>query len=270
MLVAFWSPFSGAGATSACVLATALATAVDKRITCSLMQVGYKDNCLFKYFMPTADERTRLSIFENTGVDALLRHSIDKVAKVEDVQDCSFSFVEKRLNVFTPSTIGTEGLYCDDLQKSVKNMFKALCGAYRLNYVDVPAGVNFYSSLALPLADLIVVCLPQNKWQIREYTEQFSFVSKKVVTVLGDYDAKCSVGPMNLALENKAIAFGKTGVIPHNTEFMESLNASSAISFYLKNCKCTRVDGNFNFIVQTRKVVEKILTGSSTDRGNWG
>lgn len=266
MLVTFWSPFSGKSAVSGSILATAMSVAVDYKIRCSLLQVGYEFNELFSYFMPV-EKDVAGQIFENTGIDALLRSARGRTISSEEVTDCSFSFVERRLNVFNPTTMGVESVFLSNLEQSLKGVTKSLNDTFRINFVDVPAGANRYAELVIGLTDVLVVCLPQSKSSIEKYLEQYNFNGAKVLYVFGDYDEQRSLSMFNTAITfPKSIKFGSTGCIPHCTAYANELDNGRAISFYLSNTHCGQNDENYSFIKETRKVAGKVLKLCNVER----
>lgn len=260
MIIAFWSPFSGLGSVSSNLLAVTLSTVVDYKKSCSLTQLAYADNGLFEYFMPKQDGSVGISIFENTGIDALLRNTRGKTATEEEVINSSFSFIERRLNVFTPTRMITEALYVENLMGSLENMMHSLNDVFMLNYVDVPAGDSVYAKMVLPLADVIVVCLPQMDWAMKRYFEQYQIVGPKIVYVFGSYDSRQSLNSFNATLKyQKELGGLYVEGVPYCPGYANACNLGKAIGFYLSNCKCEKQDANHPFIAGVRKTTGSVL-----------
>lgn len=259
MIVAFWSPFAGVSAASSGMLATVLATAIANHKKCSVMNIGYDTQSSFPYFMPRSNGGD-LQIYENTGVDALLRESKSKVMSAAEVEDYAFSFAEKRINVFTPTNIVSEVLYIENVLDAIENVFKALRSAYQISFVDVESGVNEYSKAVLPLVDLVVVCLPQSSHRIEMYFEKYKVPNKNAIYLLSDYDAHQKVNQFYLQFKySKHLRKSTVIVLPHNSEYANSLNSATAISYYLRNIQCTAKDSNYQFIKSSKANSSMIL-----------
>lgn len=256
MNVAFWSCMPGVSSTSASMLAIALSAAVDRKIQCSVMQLHFADNGLFKYIMDFAKSDSPL--MENTGIDALARASRQSIISQEDVIDCTFSFIEKRLNVFTATGIKNERIYQSGIMDVMETMFSGMNDTFKLNLIDVPAGDNLYAKAALALADVVVVCLPQMQWIVDMCLERYSFDDKKVFYVFGRYDAKHSVTIMAESL-GKHIKPSLIGAVPYNTDYANAMNSSKVIGFYLGNTNCKSHDPNYGFISRTKETTNKLL-----------
>lgn len=259
MNIVFWSPYSGT-AVSSSALAMALVTAIEKHIDCSIMQLHYSDNGLFNYFMPETDSK-QISMFENTGIDALLRSTRTGVAPSDVVRNCSFAYLDNLFNAFSGTKMQTEKVYQMGFLASADKAFAALNDTFRLNFIDTPAGVNSYSDKALLLADLIVVCLPQTIWKVTDFFKMFSLPPKKVVYMLSDFDKCRTLTPQKLTTMSQTVNnFGKNVIsIPHNPEFANSIDNHVAIQFFLRNSKADKFDSNYEFINSCKKSCNKLL-----------
>lgn len=257
MNVVFWSPFAGSAGVSSTMVAIALSTAMHHRTTCSIMQLQFKDNGLLNTIFQTVD-RTEITYFENTGVDSLVRVANSGSITKDDVLNSSFSFIEKRLNVFSKTASVDEHMYMSDLLKAMEGMFEALNDTFKVNYIDVPAGNNECARQAIELADAVVVCLPQSTWQLDSFFEQYKL--SKAFYVLGNYDEKQYLSYTNVLWKYRAnMSASKSGVIPHCSGFADECNRSRVISYYAHNDECKSKDPNFQFISEVNKTTEKLL-----------
>lgn len=257
MIVAFWSPFAGS-TTSSTLLATAIATAAVCKTRCSVMSVGYATESFFPYFMPL--ESSELHLFENTGIDALFRTSKNKVASVQEVEDCSFSFLENKLNVFTPSNVATEVLYYDSLNSALANAFDGMRNAYPISFVDVASGINKYSKEVLNLADFVVICLPQTQYKIDKFFNEYDFKGSNVMYVMGNYDDRQKTKAFKVMFKyTTGKKCGQVLTLPNNPEFADSLNSREAVRYFLRNVECDLKDPNFKFIQSSCQIAKSIL-----------
>lgn len=257
MIVAFWSPFAGSS-TSSTLLATAIVTAASCRTRCSVMSLGYDTESIFPYFMP--NESSELHLFENTGIDALFRTSKNKVATVQEVEDCSFSFLENKLNVFTQSNVATEVLYYDNLKSAVANVFEGLRNTYAVSFVDTASEVNKYSKEVLNLADLVVICLPQTQYKIDKFFKDYDFKGSNVMYVIGNYDDRQKTKAFKIMMQyTVGKKCGQVLTLPNNPEYADSMNNREAIRYFLRNIECTQKDPNYHFIQSSTKIAKDIL-----------
>lgn len=259
MNIVFWSPYSGTAVSSASLVLSALAV-IDKHMSCALMQLHFGGNGLFKYFIPESDV-DQIAVFENTGIDALLRATHGGVASKDTVADSAFGYLDNHLNVFTATKIQAEKVYQSGFADAIGNAFCSLNNTFQLNFIDTPAGVNIYSDKALLLADLIVVCLPQTAWRVEEFIKKYNFPKEKVLYLLTDYDECQTMNAKKLTrmLHQSVFKNSNYAVMPHCAEYANSADSRTVLQFLLRNVKCQMYDTNFPFVSECRKTVDKIL-----------
>ena len=260
MNVVFWSLLPGQSAVSANALAVAMSTAIDHKVKCSLLQLQYENNGLFNYLFPPSDKK-EIAMFENTGIDALIRSTSGSPATQERVEDCSFSFVQRRLNIFTPSTLVAESVYSEALLQSSRNLFESLNLSFKLNFVDVPGGMNKYSKVGIDNADVLVVCLPQSEWVVAKFFETVELPEeKKVLYLFGDYDKTKRFNTMKFAMKyRKKVKLTDVLTIPHCIEYADAMNESTCINFYMRNVESKKDDVNRSFVDGCKDASSKIL-----------
>lgn len=265
MNVVFWSPFAGSSGVSSTMMAIALSTAIHHRTTCSIMQLQFNDNGLLNTIFQTVD-RNEITYFENTGVDSLIRAANSGSISKDDVLNSSFSFIEKRLNVFSKTGGIDKRMYESDMLKAMEGVFTALNDTFKINYIDVPAGDNECAKQAMTLADLVVVCLPQSEWRVNAFFERYKL--KNAFYILGNYDAKQYYNYTNILWKYRAsVGISKSGVVPHCSSFADECNRSRIISYYATNDKCTSKDPNFQFISEVNKTTGKLLKACGMNGG---
>lgn len=267
MNIVFWSPFAGVSKVSCDLMAVALSTAIHHKVVCSVMQMQFNNNGLMNCMFQESDSKA-VTYFENTGIDALVRAVNSGGVNKEVVEDCSFSFVERRLNVFTKTAAIDKHTYKSDLLQSMEDMFDALNDTFKINYIDVPAGVNECSEKALKLADVVIVCLPQSEWMIKDYLNRFSFGDKKVFHLFGDYDSKQYVNTTNVVWKNyKQFSKKYVGVVPHCYGYANDCNRGRAIAYFAQNEKAKKSDPNYEFISEVNETTKKILKICGLNKG---
>ena len=258
MNVIFWSAFPGVSGVSSSMLSIALCTAAEYRIRCSVSQLHFGANGLLQPLIVTNEESAQF--FENTGIGALIRATKGGAASTETVESCSFSFIEKKLNVFTKAKAVDEHIYENDLLSSIDKVFESLNGTFKVNFIDVPAGVNAYSKAAIKHADYVVICLPQSEWMINEFFDKFALPKEKVFYLFGNYDPLQYINVNNFSWKHKKeITRGRCAAIPHCTDFANHLNKSRAIAFFTQNLAAKPKDANFQYMRETKRATNSIL-----------
>lgn len=266
MNVVFWSPFAGSAGVSSTMMAIALSTAIHHKIACSVTQLQFENSGLLNTIFQTED-RTEISYFENTGIDSLIRTANSGGITKDDVLNSSFSFIEKRLNVFSKTGSVDKRMYNDDLLKGMEGIFSALNDTFKINFIDTPAGENECAKKALELADTVVVCLPQSQWRIDDYFKRPQI--DKAFYVFSDYDSAQYLNYSNLLWKyRKVLQTNKSGVVPHCSGYANECNRSHVISYFMVNEKCKKTDPNYTFITEVNRVAGKLLKACKVNGGH--
>lgn len=259
MNVVFWSYLPGVSSVSSSMLAMSLSTTIKHKIKCSVMQLQYSHNYLQEYLIDSRDN-TEDSYFQNMGIDYLMRAAHSNTANEENVNDFSLSFIDQYFNYFPRTSAVDERVYKNDLTESSEEMFKVLNDGFKLNFIDVPAGVNHYSKIAMANADVIVVCLPQSKPIIDAYFNEIDLARDKTFYLFTEYDPKQKLLLSNICKQHKATISEKNcGVVPYNTRYGDALSTHHAISFYYQNLKCKMSDPNYSFISKVNASAGKLI-----------
>lgn len=258
MNVVFWSPVPGLAKVSSSMLSIALCAAAEYRVKCSISQLHFGTNGLIQpILVGGADDN---QYFENTGIGALIRAAKGGAVSPETVENCSVSFLEKKFNVFTASNYSDERIYRGDLLQAVEPMFDAMKETFKVNFIDVPAGINAYSKAAIKHADFVAVCLPQTQWVIDKFLTDFEMPKNKTFYVFGDCDPVACVNTKNFAWRNHKTVLSKYCLsVPHCTDFANAINRGKAISFMMQNLKCKPSDANYTYIKDVKVTTRNIL-----------
>ena len=257
MNVVFWSFLPGVSRVSSSMLVTSILTATAFRTKCSILQLHHKNNLLTR---PVLFADLNESTFGDNGIDALIRSVGSGKAEIADVEDASFSFIEQRFNVFIPTKVRDEKIYQENLLKSFDKILKALDSAFKINFIDVPAGDNPYSRKALAYADYIVVCLPQSDYHIDRILKSVKLPKDKTFYLISDFDGGQYLSKRNIMWKYREnLNNNNCAVIPHCSGLADSLNTNKVIAFIAENINSKKTDKNFEFINNTKKSVEKML-----------
>lgn len=251
--IVFWSPEQGqTGVTSNIIAVSALAALTMGKKVC-LTHTHFNNTSL-----ETALLGKKLSheIFENMGVDFLLKSSkacdIDKNV----IENASFTLL-KGLYILPGTTKVNEELFEEDFFRNRACIYDALANSFDIVFTDARAGNNWLSKELMKAADTVVVNLNQNDRLIYDYANQYGYLDKKAVYILGNYHMNSRYNIQNL---KRCYTFlkKKTAVIPFDVNYMDCFNDGKVIPFFLKNTLATREDDR-NFFKQVRDSMELIL-----------
>lgn len=258
MNVVFWSPVPGLAKVSSSMLSIALCTATEYRVMCSISQLHFGKNGLIQPILVSGSDTDLY--FENTGIGALIRAAKGGTVSPEMVENCSVSFLEKKLNVFTASNYSDERIYRGDLLQAIEPMFEAMKETFKINFIDVPAGINAYSKAAIKHADFVAVCLPQTQWVIDKFWSDFEMPKDKTFYVFGDCDPAEFINAKNFAWRNRKLVNSKYCLnVPHCTDFANAINRGKAISFVMQNLHCKLSDSNYVYMKDVKASTKSIL-----------
>lgn len=260
MNVVFWSSVPGMSAVSSSMLGTALATAIVHKVKCSVTQLQLTGNNLFPAII-TPDDNESIQMFENVGIDALIRMACGgEVIQGNEISDVGFSFAGGKFNVFAESKQKNEEVYKSDLLPVLPHLLELLDNAFKINFIDVPAGLNAYSKEALQNADIIVVCLPAVKSVIQQFFDDYQFPKERLFIMLGNHDAGSNVnaGTVYANFRNRVHRNNIIEIV-HCTEYANAMNNGKVLAFFAQNINSAKQDSCNAFIRSCSESAMKLL-----------
>lgn len=262
MRIVFWSCFPGHGSVSSSMLAVASMCALEYALSVCVLQTQFNCNNLQYPFFKIKDKEN-VEQYGSVGMDPLLRTVKGGGINGEtsdELKNCGFSFMNKRLTVYTQSTSGDGKTYLHSLAQSLPLMLKGLNQAFDAAFIDTAAGNGAVSITALTEADMIVVCLPQEFWLVNYFFTKYSFTDKKLFYLFTDYDPHDACNLKALRRMYRPLTKENSSQISHSVEYSSALNKSTLVAYFLKNYSCGSMNPSFAFMESVRDSAKKILS----------
>lgn len=261
MHIVFWSCIPGHAAVTSSMLSIACSCAAYQRYNTAILQTQYNKNNLQYPFFKFADKEN-VEMYNSIGMDALIRSA--KGGTVSGgVDTCAASFMDAKMSVFTQSINADHAAYHQSLNEALPLVVKCLDSTFDLSFIDTAAGNVDTSMKALALADVIVVCLPQEDWIINYFFTKYKLNSTKVFYLFGNYDSK-SNKTIKTVMHDKRfkghLNSKNTAYIAHDIDFANALNSSDLVSFFVRGIQDKKKSGNDEYFKSTHAATKKLLT----------
>lgn len=259
-LVAFWSPNHGVGTTMDAV-ATALKVSMDNNLKSLLMHNQYIKSNMESAFLKN-DEKQDILNFADEGIDAIAR-----LAKAGDLTSEKFSnyttnIIQDRLELLPGSSRPNENFF-KEISSTITNILLCAKDSYDLVFIDTNSGTrNDLTNKILEAADVVVVCLSQNKqildsyFNKKEYPKCFDDEGKEVLLLLSKYD---SYSKYSTKLISKSYKVEEIYTMPYSTDVMDAHNNHKMSEFFFNNSNISEEDENTDFIEETLRLANAIL-----------
>ncbi len=249
MKVAFWSNLHGQSGTTSNMIGVGIISALSYNSKVFLGQSHYNLNNLEDPFLGISREDKK-TYFMNVGIDAIVRAIKSIYLDEETIENCTLSFLNKRL-MLLPSTVKTnQKIYEEDIDKTIVSILEAMDKYYDMVFIDVNTRGNAITRKIIDNVDLLVVNLSQNLNLLNDYEENFleKFQDKNVFYIFGNYNPNSSYSLSNLRKTYTWLKTKNIGIIPYNTEFMDSMSDGKIIQFFFNNLNSEAKDPNYYFI----------------------
>ncbi len=257
--VAFWSNFNGQNGTTSNMLATSIMAVLLDKSKVFIGQSHYHLNNLENPLL-LVSKRDRKAYLMNVGIDAIVRAIKSTYLDEDIIENCSLSYMNKKL-ILLPSTVKSNyGIYEEDLDKTIISILQAVNKYHDMVFMDVNSRQNSITNKILDNVDLIVINLSQNLTVLNDYEENFlsQFQNKNVIYVFGNYNPDSLYNIKNLKKRYSWLKSKNVGLIPYNVEFMDSMSDGKIIPFFYKNINCDNHDTNYYFIKEVKKTTNLI------------
>ena len=257
--IGFWSNVHGQGATTSNLIAIGIMSVLQYRSKVFLTQSHFNLNNLDSSFL-SIPEANQKSYFMNVGIDAMIRAIKSTYLDEEIIENCSLSYMNNGL-VLLPATVKkNRQLFEEDLFKTITSILHVVERYHALVMVDVSPRENQVPNKILESVDLLVINLRQNLRMLNDYEDNFlkKFQDKNKVYLSGCYDSNSRYSITNLRKQYSWLRGNNVGIIPYNTEFMDSLSEGKAIPFFYKNLLADKDDPNQYFIKEVKKAANLI------------
>ncbi|MNW32599.1 hypothetical protein D3C74_95440 [compost metagenome] len=258
-----WSPVSGqAGATSNLMAVAAL---LGLEYTARSVLFGHTASsfaALEQGFTRTSWQQGDLLSGTDMGVDALLRLVQNQKLQPSKIYNYTLPLLKERLDML-PGSERTDESFMLTAMPWLTAMLDMAKRAYDLVLVDGGCGArSAWTMKLLQEADVLVICLPQNKLVLQQFFRHVSMQelleSKKHLLVFGQYDRHSVWTAKNLLRQ-----FGKQREvaypISYNTGWLDNRQHGDALRYFNRNRQVGKVHENFNYVQEVRKVVQALI-----------
>ncbi|MFF3924044.1 MinD/ParA family ATP-binding protein [Paenibacillus lactis] len=258
--VVFWSPVSGqAGTTSNLIAAAAL---LGLEYSSRLLLLGHLQSeyaAIERGFYPRRSWTSKADVSSDVGSDALLRLLQNRKLEPKLLRNYTLPLLAERLDIL-PGSNKPDVSFVSSAQDWFGSLLELTRRAYDLVLLDGGSGdVSEWTRGLLRLADLLVVCLPQNILKLEQafpLLEAQLLSNRKLLLVFGQVDPRSSLTIKNIMRQfyRREPAYP----IVHNTGWLDAVQHGDAIHFLFRNRKVPRDHENNLFVQQVRALAQAI------------
>lgn len=268
--IAFWGPRHGQVATTSNLIAVATGIALKHQLSTLVSHTHWNRSTLevaFKKFETSGD---LYMAFSDSGLDSLERLAKSNRLDDEAIRSNTAPLIQGKMDLLHGTSKPDESSH-QQISNAMPRILEAADKAYDLTFVDVNSGIgNELSDVVLQSSDLIVVCLNQNVslldnfFNKREYHGALN--DKKFIIVLGNYHADSKYSAKNIA--RKYGVKQKIYTVPHCSSFMDAINDSNALDFFLRNRNVSKKHETWEFFNNSAAIGNAIIAalGLQTDQ----
>ncbi len=262
MVAAFWSPNHGQTGTTTSALTLASMVALTGQYTVLLTHSHLGQSTLERCMMPRkpGGNDTDQRVMDN-GMDALRRLARNGRLMPEKISDYTTPLLaDNQLDLLR----GTQsGMAFQEEEEAClfQEVFKGAKEAYDLLIVDVHSGTGQQlTPMLLDGADLVVVCLNQNRWLMDDFFSNDDYKdvlnNKKVIYHIAAYDDNSKY-----TLKNIKRLYGLEMIIgtPYSPDLRDACNNGLALDFLMRHHEVQRKDRYYPLMKQIRQSTQVFL-----------
>lgn len=264
MNIVFWSPLCGHGATTSNLTCMAIMSSLLYSLRTVSFQSGFSNNYLDQTFLGgreyTQYVNEEFRCYADKGIDGVISSMALNTFVREEMEDYLVEIV-KDLNYYIPATKrSSEEVFNDRMITGLPQLLESCGSMFDITFVDHQGSSGKLSDIVFQNADMCVINLNQNPELIHYAKEQFGKLgcTCKVMYIIGRYDESNRYTADHIAAKFH-IPKSDIGVIPYNSEFMEAVLSGFTKKFLRDNLNCTRRSFNYNFMLEVRRLTEKLL-----------
>lgn len=230
MLVAFWSPFHGTG-NSANMMAVSGFISEKTKKNILITHTHFNMNNLEKPLLGDIDPG---SFFEETGLEALIRHFKSGNIDGEQVRNCTID-ISENLHLMAGVRMTSRDSYENEMMKSlIVNVLKKIEQYYDYVMVDVNSGYGGVTKEILKEADIKVITLRQNRDMISLLSENITSDTAGSLYLFGNYDEYSKLSIRNLRHAFRYMKKENTLGLRYCTSFSDAISDERVWKF-IKN-----------------------------------
>lgn len=255
MKIAFWSPLHGTGATSN-LLSVAIELSFVDKVKTLVTQTHFSLNNLERPLLGVINSG---EFFQNTGLDAIMRHFKSGGLTGTQLENCSIK-VGTGLYLLAGTRISSKESFENQVVQSMITRIITLADRYYdVVLVDTNSGCTAQSYEIMKACDAIVINLRQDRHMIEGVTEDIFFEGKKVFYLFSNYDEYSRYNLNNIRRLFKTINKHNSSGIPYNTEFMDSIVDGTVLDYYSENAEADEDYYCSGFFKSVRDTADKLI-----------
>lgn len=274
MHVVFWSPAKGCTGTTSSLTAAALMAAFRYEKKVLLTQAHYRNRDLEEILLGSYQKE---EIYRDIGIDAILRLiRTGNLLENNDTKNLIMNFILSSGKGDVNLLPGTSKEYNKAAEEEMLAYLPFLYGylkeSYDIIFTDAPCGNNPLSKMLFEKADILVVCLNQNKAVLKGCLMQYPFPPEKTIFLLGAYQSASVNTIKNLENSYKELK-GRLYAVPYHTAYMDALSEQKCQEFFLKRLAFKNKADLSEFFHQVSQLTEKLFEKpleKSFDKGGMG
>lgn len=255
MKIAFWSPLHGTGATSN-LLALALTLAMNKDRKILVTQTHFSMNNLEKPLVGRVDSE---QFFEDTGLDAVMRHFKSGNLTREQVAACSIKICENLFLLAGTKVSSRESYENVVVQSMVTHIITQIEKYYDYIFVDTNSGNNPQTAEIIKECDAVAVTLRQNRNMINLLSGNEMLEGKRIYYLFSCYDEMSRYNLNNIRRLYKQINKRNSGGILYDTGYMDALCEDSILRYISSASDCEKTDYDTPFYKSLRETADGFL-----------
>lgn len=254
MLVVFWSPFHGTGNTADMIAVSGYLAERFKR-NVLVTHTHFSMNNLEKPLLGDIDAG---AFFEETGLEALIRHFKSGNIDEEEVKNCSIDISDKLHLMAGVRMVSRDSYENEVMKKLIVSVIKKIGGCYDYVMIDANSGYGDLSEELLKMADLRVITLRQNKGMIELLPETVTSFSDKSIYLLGNYDGYSKLSIRNLRHAYRYMKRENTFGLRYSTSFADAISDEKVWKFIKSGIRSEEESPEEGFFDDLKAVTERM------------
>ena len=260
MKIVFWSPSAGKCKTTSAMVSIVSQAAIKYSKKCAIVITNHKEKIQSMFFSDSSVENLEDSA-SSFGTGALLRDAKSGMLSPTSVQNASINLTD-RLSVFISDSTTDPKIVKRSWESSYTDIANALDNAYDLVFIDTEAGSSQLNQAVLMSADILVICLNQNRLLCEKVFDgsKYDFSKQKCLFLLNDYDSKIGYTDYTLIRSFKHVNNKNLAVLRHSSDFAAAINKNSVLKWVASIQKAKRSSSAYAYAKDLEKATDKLFT----------
>lgn len=262
MFIAFWSPYHGQTGTTTTALAMASMTAMVNNYKVLLGHSHFQRSTLERCLIPKRQENDEgISEFSDNGLDALRRLAKNGRLLPEKVSDYTTPLLAGNRLDLLQGLEDTNDMDSKEEINILRRIFSRSKAVYDLVMIDVHSGSSQQlTRMLLEDADVVVVCLNQNRWLLEDYFNNESngelLAGKRVIHHISSYNRNSKYTVRNI---RKLYGLDRVIATPYSSDLMDACNSGKVLDFFMRHLGSTGKDRFYPMMKLLSESMETLL-----------